>query len=108
MLRQVLRPGDEVVAVPSIAEEGRALFEAVASQGLLGIRARQRSSPYLPGVRSRMWRSVMVAGQPPDQPLVLVGAAEVGDALDVTPPRFERVLALIRRLPLEFDDDGPS
>src|SRR5262249_42036607 len=33
-LRKVLRPGDEVVAVPAIAEEGRALFEAVAGQGL--------------------------------------------------------------------------
>jgi ATP-dependent DNA ligase len=105
LLRQVLRPGDEVVAVPSIAEEGRALFAAVASQGLLGIRARQRSSPYLPGVRSRMWRSVMVAGQSPDQPRLVVGATEVTDALDITPARSEPVLALIRRLPLEFDDD---
>src|SRR6185369_18092374 len=49
LLRQVLRPGDEVVAVPAIAGEGRALYEAVSGQGLLGIRARQRASPYLPG-----------------------------------------------------------
>ena len=60
LLRGVLRPGDEVVAVPPIASEGRALFEAVTAQGLHGIRARQRSSPYLPGVRSRLWRSVSV------------------------------------------------
>ena len=32
-LRRVLRPGDEVVAVPAIATEGIALFEAVVAQG---------------------------------------------------------------------------
>ena len=62
LLRQVLRPGDEVVAVPAIAAEGRALFEAVSAQGLYGIRARQRASPYLPGVRSRLWRTIAVGG----------------------------------------------
>ena len=34
MLRRVLRPGDEVVAVPAIAGEGRALFDAVAAQDI--------------------------------------------------------------------------
>ncbi len=48
-LRRVLRPGDEVVAVPAIATEGIALFEAAVAQGIAGILARQRSSPYLPG-----------------------------------------------------------
>ena len=57
-LRRVLRPGDEVVAVPAIATEGIALFEAAVAQGIAGILARQRSSPYLPGVRSRLWRYV--------------------------------------------------
>lgn len=109
LLRQVLRPGDEVVAVPTIAAEGRALFEAVAGQGLYGIRARQRSSPYLPGVRSRLWRSVAVGGAPaggvspsgvlPQEDTIAVG--EPGD-------RRERVLALIRRLPLEFDSDDDA
>ncbi len=102
LLRQVLRPGDEVVAVPAIAEEGRALFEAVTAQGLHGIRARQRSSPYLPGIRSRLWRSV------------LVGSGARRDAAGPAwpdgevPDRKERVLALIRRLPLDFDNEvGP-
>ena len=44
-LRRVLRPGDEVVAVPAIATEGIALFEAVVAQGVAGILARQRSEP---------------------------------------------------------------
>jgi ATP-dependent DNA ligase len=106
LLRQVLRPGDEVVAVPAMASEGRALFEAVSAQGLYGIRARQRSSPYLPGIRSRMWRSVAVDS-----------AAELGTAGSVAnlaedaeveggTDRRERVLALFRRLPLDFDDEG--
>ena len=57
-LRRVLRPGDEVVAVPAIATEGIALYEAAVAQGIAGVLARQRSSPYLPGVRSRLWRFV--------------------------------------------------
>jgi bifunctional non-homologous end joining protein LigD len=90
-LRRVLHPGDEVVAVPAIAAEGRALYDAVVAQGIAGILARQRSSPYLPGVRSRLWR--YVAATPgsvvvePDVPPPTAGAAPV--------------LALISRLPLD-------
>lgn len=110
LLRQVLRPGDEVVAVPSIAVEGRALFEAVSAQGLFGIRARQRTSPYLPGVRSRLWRSVAVGGTAANAGTraALANAAEMAAATDVLgdpSPRTEHVLALIRRLPLEFDGE---
>jgi bifunctional non-homologous end joining protein LigD len=57
-LRRVLRPGDEVVAVPAIVGEGRALWDAAAAQGIAGVMARQRSSPYLSGVRSRLWRFI--------------------------------------------------
>jgi ATP-dependent DNA ligase len=122
LLRQVLRPGDEVVAVPAISAEGRALFEAVSAQGLFGIRARQRASPYLPGVRSRLWRSVAVAtpgaasggselrgaaGARADAAAARADAAEMAAAEDIGggANRAERVLSLIRRLPLEFDDD---
>src|SRR4029077_3517682 len=93
LLRQVLRPGDEVVAVPSMVTEGRALFEAVTGQGLYGIRARQRASPYLPGVRSRLWRSVSVEGAPGNVPAGLpggngaAGSGETDDALEPTPGR---------------------
>jgi bifunctional non-homologous end joining protein LigD len=111
--RQVLRPGDEVVAVPGIATEGRALFEAVSAQGLFGLRARQRTSPYLPGIRSRLWRSIAVEG------VAAVtggdGGAEPAGVLPVedveliagVPDRGERVLSLIRRLPLEFEGEDP-
>jgi bifunctional non-homologous end joining protein LigD len=111
ILRQVLRPGDEVVAVPGIAAEGRALFEAVSAQGLFGIRARQRTSPYLPGVRSRLWRSIAVEG-----PQAVTGGDGGAEPAGVLPDedvelmtgvsdRGERVLSLIRRLPLEFAED---
>jgi ATP-dependent DNA ligase len=106
LLRQVLRPGDEAVAVPAINEEGRALFEAVAGQGLYGVRARQRASPYLPGVRSRLWRSVAI-----DASAASIGTdgsvAKLADEAQLTDEgtdRRQRVLSLIRRLPLEFDE----
>jgi ATP-dependent DNA ligase len=97
MLRRVLRPGDEVVAVPAIAEEGRALFDAVAAQGIAGVMARQRTSPYLPGVRSRLWRFI---GAGP------AGGAVGASAADDPPvPASAPVLALIRRLPLLDEED---
>jgi bifunctional non-homologous end joining protein LigD len=111
LLRQVLRPGDEVVAVPAIASEGRALFEAVSEQGLFGIRARQRTSPYLPGVRSRLWRSIAVSGAeaaPASHAIEDIAGGEPDDALVEPGARAERVLSLIRRLPLEFEGEGPG
>jgi bifunctional non-homologous end joining protein LigD len=94
-LRRVLRPGDEVVAVPAIATEGIALFEAVAAQGIAGVLARQRSSPYLAGVRSRLWR--YVAATPGAGTPEAALAAESGTDAPASAP----VLALISRLPLE-------
>jgi bifunctional non-homologous end joining protein LigD len=110
LLRQVLRPGDEVVAVPGIVTEGRALFEAVSGQGLFGVRARQRASPYLPGIRSRLWRSIEVDGGAASP--VGGGRLTQVDALSVEADgergeRHERMLSLIRRLPLEFEDEAP-
>jgi bifunctional non-homologous end joining protein LigD len=93
-LRRVLRPGDEVVAVPAIETEGIALFEAAVAQGIAGILARQRSSPYLPGVRSRLWR--FVAATP-------VAGAVADATTDIPGAAAAPVLALISRLPL---DDG--
>jgi len=106
-LRKVLRPGDEVVAVPAIAEEGRALFEAVTGQGLAGIRARQRSGPYLPGVRSRLWRFIEVGGATRRvREAADVLANEVGGGGSpggAAGARTAPVLALIRRLPLNLE-----
>ena len=118
MLRRVLRPGDEVVAVPAIPGEGRALWEAAAAQGIAGVMARRRTSPYLPGVRSHLWRWVGIdaagrttsapdAADPPEAP---GGPASVDDGTSgASPgPANAPVIALIRRLPLLEAEEGPD
>lgn len=96
-LRRVLRPGDELVAVPAIAGEGRALHAAAATQGIAGIMARQRTSPYLSGVRSRLWRFVpALRGVAPTE----AAPSAQPESTSATAP----VVALIRRLPLLFED----
>lgn len=111
LLRRVLRPGDEVVAVPAIAGEGRALFEAAAAQGIAGVMARQRSSPYLPGIRSRLWRFIAAAPLTPAESADAADAGPAGPAgtgagAGETAPSTAAapVVALIRRLPL-LDED---
>jgi bifunctional non-homologous end joining protein LigD len=97
-LRKVLRPGDEVVAVPAIATEGIALFEAAVAQGIAGILARQRSGPYLPGTRSRLWRFIATKpGAAGPGPSEATPAGEAPIATNAAAP----VLALISRLPLD-------
>ena len=98
-LRKVLRPGDEVVMVPSIPGEGLALHEAVTAQGIAGVLARRRTSPYLPGVRSRLWQSI-TAG--PRDPGAVPPESDDATAASSTGP----VLALFRRLPLGMDEPG--
>jgi hypothetical protein len=93
----VLRPGDEVVAVPAIPTEGRALWDAVVAQGVAGVLARQQSSPYLAGVRSRLWR--FIAAAPP-----VAGETEVAPDEDAARPAAAPVLALIERLPLDLGE----
>jgi len=97
-LRRVLRPGDEVVAVPAIATEGVALFDAAVAQGIAGMLARQRSSPYLPGIRSRLWRFVEAKPSP------TTGSPSATDETppdDIPGPAAAPVIALISRLPLD-------
>ena len=105
LLKRILRPGDEVVAVPAIATEGRALHAAAAAQGIAGVLARQRTSPYLPGVVSRLWQLVPVV---PIAPRAAAdgepAAAQATLALEDQPTAAAPVLALISRLPLLFDE----
>jgi bifunctional non-homologous end joining protein LigD len=95
-LKRILRPGDEVVAVPAIATEGRALFDAIVAQGLAGMMARQRQGPYLSGLRSRLWRFIpAVAGSIP--------ASELADEPEEPTSATAPVLAMLSRLPLDDD-----
>ena len=99
-LRRVLRPGDEVVVVPAIVNEGRALYDAVVAQGLAGVLARASGSPYLPGVRSSLWRAIAASTVEPGEP----GATDAESPDDAAASGTAPVLALFRRLPL-LDDD---
>jgi bifunctional non-homologous end joining protein LigD len=109
-LRRTITPGEAIVAVPAIVGEGRALHAAVGAQGIGGVMARLRTSPYLPGVRSRLWRwieagasgGVAAADPSAAQPQATLGLDDhAGVDSSATP-----VLAVIRRLP--FDDDQPN
>jgi bifunctional non-homologous end joining protein LigD len=104
-LRRVLRPGDEVVVVPAIVGEGLALHDAVAAQGIAGLLARRRTSPYLPGVRSRLWRSIVARpGDAGGEAQAL--DAEGPDEASGSPAGTAPILALFRRLPLDEDPGG--
>jgi bifunctional non-homologous end joining protein LigD len=102
LLRRVLRPGDEVLAVPGILAEGRALLAAVTEQGVAGVMARRSDSPYLPGVRSSLWRFIAADGDAPQAGSV----AEAGPSFERGPASVP-ILALISRLPLP-DAEGPE
>jgi bifunctional non-homologous end joining protein LigD len=99
-LRRILRPGDEVVAVPAIATDGRALFAAITAQGLAGMMARQRQGPYLPGTRSRLWR--LIPARPGTVPAADLAAAPAEPAAETS--ATAPVLALLSKLPLDLDE----
>jgi bifunctional non-homologous end joining protein LigD len=106
LLRRVLRPGAERDAGPPRVGEGRALFAAATAQGLAGIRARQRTSPYLPGVRSRLWRSIAVSPAADDVAAAATPEQPPDEAQPGGRDRAAPVLALIARLPLGLDDNS--
>lgn len=99
-LRRILRPGDEVVAVPAIATEGRALFAAIVEQGLAGMMARQREGPYLPGTRSRLWR--LIPARPGAVAAADLAAAPAEPAM-IPPTATGPVLSMLSKLPLDDD-----
>ncbi len=100
-LRRVLAADDSVVPVPAIAADGVALHRAVSLQGIAGITARERRSPYLPGVRSRLWRSVDAA--PDEAARALEADGGPADGPDEIAPAAP-ALALIQRLPFAEEE----
>jgi bifunctional non-homologous end joining protein LigD len=103
LLRRIVEPGGPLLVVPAIPGEGRALHAAAGAQGIPATIARHRRSPYLPGVRSRLWQLVptgveTAAADGRDRPVVgSAGLAVVGEPATATAP----ILALIQRLPLD-------
>ncbi len=77
------------------------MFEAAVAQGIAGVLARHRQSPYLPGTRSRMWR--FVATKAPGRGPADDSADPGASGPEVEGPAAAPVLALISRLP--FGDD---
>lgn len=107
LLRRVAEDGDALLVVPAVVGDGRALYAAVSAQGAAGVLARVRSSPYLPGVRSRLWRSIAVRA--PDTEHDARGpdaAPDDAPEVEAESPRATAgpLLALFRRLPLGGDD----
>ena len=99
-LRKVLRPGDEVVTVPAIAGEGRALHEAAAAQGIAGVMARQRSSP-VPARDQEPALAVHPDARPGRRD---AAGRRRGLKPEVPTAASAPVVALIRRLPLALRD----
>lgn len=60
LLDEALSFDDSVVCPEPIAEKGIAFFEAAKARGLEGIVAKQISSRYMPGKRTRSWLKIKV------------------------------------------------
>jgi bifunctional non-homologous end joining protein LigD len=70
LLRLVLREDSEVRYAGHVEADGSTFLAAARQQGLEGIVAKHRSSPYLPGQRSPTWLKVKIR---PEQELVVGG-----------------------------------
>jgi bifunctional non-homologous end joining protein LigD len=57
-LESLLDRRSQTVRISEAFEDGRALFEAVKKEGLEGVVAKRKDSPYLPGRRTRDWLKV--------------------------------------------------
>ncbi len=102
-LERTVETGGSVLVVPAILGEGRALHAAAAAGGIPGVIGRHRRSPYLPGVRSRLWRLAATGagdGQEPSGPNSEDTPGERPDEASGATP----ILALIQRLPLDHGD----
>lgn len=105
-LRRALTPGDMVVAVPAIVGEGLALHAAVRAQGIAATVARVLAGPYLPGTRSHLWLRIEAAVDPAAGPGTGAAGQETLGLQEPEPATTaggSPVLAVIRRLPLEWD-----
>ena len=81
LLKSVLRPHPRVRFAAHVEGEGKAFYEAAGAQGLEGVIAKLRRSPYEPGKRSPAWLKLKVR---PEQELVVGGwTPGTGNAKDL-------------------------
>ena len=73
VLEEAVVVSEEIQVSPATDGNGKALFDAAASQGLEGIMAKRKASTYKPGARSRDWLKVKVTF---DADVVIVGWTE--------------------------------
>lgn len=58
ILKETFEPGDILHVADAVEQNGRALFAAVAAEGMEGIVAKQTDSPYLPGRKTPLWQKI--------------------------------------------------
>jgi bifunctional non-homologous end joining protein LigD len=81
LLGSVIRADPRVRMSESIEADGLAFFAAARARGLEGIMAKDRHSPYLPGMRTKTWQKVKIR---PEQELVVGGWTRgTGRAVDL-------------------------
>jgi bifunctional non-homologous end joining protein LigD len=57
-LADIVMPAPEFAAVDFVDDEGVAFFDAMLARRMEGVVAKQKQSPYVPGLRSRSWLDV--------------------------------------------------
>jgi bifunctional non-homologous end joining protein LigD len=81
LLKSVLRPHPRVRFAAHVEGEGKVFYEAARAQGLEGVIAKLRRSPYEPGRRSTAWLKLKIR---PEQELVVGGwTPGTGNAKDL-------------------------
>lgn len=81
LLLKALRPDPRVRLSEHVERDGVAFFEAAKTRGLEGIMAKDRRSPYLPGLRTLTWQKIKIR---PEQELVVGGwKTGIGAATDL-------------------------
>jgi bifunctional non-homologous end joining protein LigD len=80
-LAEVLRPDPRVRLSEHVERDGLAFFETAKARGLEGIMAKDRRSPYQPGLRTLTWQKIKIR---PEQELVVGGwTTGIGAATDL-------------------------
>ncbi|GFN23804.1 ATP-dependent DNA ligase [Thermanaeromonas sp. C210] len=89
-LQEAVRPTDNLIISGFISTYGTRFFESCLEQGLEGVMAKEKGSPYLPGRRSSYWRKFrrtregqfLILGYQPGTGRRELGALLLGEYLD--------------------------